>query len=92
MVVDGKTNRQSKQQTLSKEGNDMSEKLETIRRVLADYMRSEGCSCCERTDDHKEAARLLAGLLDVPMYEDGSGYDFYRFASDEEFVARMAAV
>ena len=55
----------------------------TIRQAVADYIRSEGCRCCQNVDAHKEAERILAGLLDVPMYSDGSGYDFGQFSSKE---------
>ena len=54
---------------------------ESIRRALADYMRSEGCSCCQHVEEHKEQERILAELLNVPLYEDGSGYDFNQFSS-----------
>ena len=55
---------------------------EKVRQAVADYMSSEGCSCCEgsKHDAHKAA---LAELLDVPMYTDESGYDFYQFTSKE---------
>jgi len=56
-------------------------KLAAIRTALADYMRSEGCSCCRNIPKHEDAARRLAGLLGVPMYEDASGYDFHQFCS-----------
>jgi len=49
-----------------------------IRRAIADYMYSEGCACCEGKD-HKDHAEKIAKLLDVPKYEDGSGYNFYQF-------------
>lgn len=55
-------------------------KLEKIRRAVANYMQSEGCSCCRGKDHDKHAARL-AKLLDVPEYEDGSGHDFGRYAT-----------
>lgn len=55
--------------------------LLAVRRAVADYMASEGCSCCRNEEKHEDAARRLAGLLDVPMYDDGSGYDFYQFKS-----------
>jgi len=57
-------------------------KDERIRQAVADYMRSEGCDCCRNRPAHDEATRILAGLLDVPMYDDGSGYDFNQFATD----------
>ena len=54
-----------------------------IRQAVADYIKSEGCSCCQNIEAHEEAARILAGLLDVPMYDDASGYDFYQFATPD---------
>lgn len=57
--------------------------LEKIRQAVADYMRSEGCSCCRDDDAHRKHTKILAELLDVPMYEDGSGYDFSKFQSEE---------
>ena len=59
-------------------------KLEKIRQALADYMASEGCSCCQNIDNHLEAKRVLAKLLSVPMYSDKSGYNFSRFKTEEE--------
>lgn len=53
--------------------------LYEIRRALADYIASEGCSCCRDTEAHDEAAKRLAKLLNVKKYEDGSGYDFGRY-------------
>ena len=61
----------------------MNDKIKEIRRALADYIASEGCSCCEDGDEHKEAKIRLAALLDVPLYDDKSGYDFYQFESDQ---------
>lgn len=51
-----------------------------IRRAIADYMFSEGCSCCQGRD-HKKHEERIAKLLRVPKYKDGSGYDFSRFRS-----------
>ena len=55
-----------------------------VRDALRAYVRSEGCSCCEDTSSHDEAAERLAKLLDVPAYPDGSGYDFYSFGEKRE--------
>jgi hypothetical protein len=52
-----------------------------IRTMIADYMWSEGCSCCQNIDAHKEHTERLAKLLHVPKYSDGSGYDFSKFRS-----------
>lgn len=60
----------------------MATELKDIRRALADYMQSEGCSCCQNKDKHDAAKEVLAKLLRVPKYSDGSGYDFNRFASE----------
>lgn len=58
------------------------QKLAAIRQVLADYIRYEGCSCCRNQEEQDKARAKLAGLLDVPMYDDGSGYDFNQFATN----------
>ena len=55
-----------------------------IRRAVADYMSSEGCSCCQDVDAHCEHKKHLAMLLKVPMYSDKSGYDFSRFRSKKK--------
>jgi hypothetical protein len=52
-----------------------------IRDALADYIRSEGCSCCQDTEKHQEAAKRLAELINVEPYEDGSGYNFYKYGT-----------
>lgn len=49
-----------------------------IREAVANYMASEGCSCCEDME-HEEHEEILAKLLNVPKYKDGSGYDFPKF-------------
>ena len=55
--------------------------LRIIREAVADYMRSEGCGCCRDTDAHEANEKRIAKLLDVPMYDDESGYDFSQFQS-----------
>ena len=57
--------------------------LAEIRRAAADYVRSEGCSCCQDRDAHKEASERLGKLLRVKKYSDGSGRDFYSYASKQ---------
>jgi len=49
-----------------------------IRTAVANYISSEGCSCCEDSN-HDEHQEKLAELFDVPKYEDGSGYNFSLF-------------
>lgn len=49
-----------------------------LREAVANYMWSEGCSCC-RGSDHDAHAEALAKLLSIKKYSDGSGYDFYSY-------------
>jgi len=49
-----------------------------IREAIANYMGSEGCSCCE-LNNHNKHGNKIAELLNVPKYEDDSGYDFGKF-------------
>lgn len=60
--------------------NEVQKLRREVRRLLADYMWSEGCSCCQG-DNHDKHKAALAKLLKVPRYKDGSGYDFPRFIS-----------
>lgn len=52
-----------------------------LRNAVADYIGSEGCSCCQNIDEHKQAEERVARLLNVPKYKDGSGYDFGKYKS-----------
>ena len=55
-----------------------------VRRLIADYITSEGCSCCSDVDSHKKHLKKLAKLLNVPQYHDGSGYDFGMFETKKK--------
>ena len=57
-----------------------------IRQAVADYIRSEGCSCCRDNDVHEIHEERLAKLLYVEMYDDGSGFDFYQYCSPEPSI------
>lgn len=59
-------------------------KTAEIREAVANYMRSEGCSCCRDYDAHKEHEARLAKLLNVKMYSDKSGYDFSKHCTEKE--------
>jgi len=52
--------------------------------AVADYMRSEGCSCCQDYEAHKEHTETLGKLLKVPKYKDGSGRDFSKFTTKDK--------
>ena len=60
----------------------MDKKLKEIRQALADYIQSEGCNCCRNEKPHNEALKILAKMLNVPMYDDKSGYNFNKFATN----------
>lgn len=53
--------------------------INKIRQAVADYMGSEGCTCCQNIESHKLHRDVLGKLLHVAKYEDGSGYDFNRY-------------
>lgn len=55
-----------------------------IRVLLAEYMATEGCSCCRDTDGHEKAAIALGKALGVSKYSDGSGYDFHKYRSRQD--------
>ena len=56
--------------------------LSSLRTAVADYIGSEGCSCC-RGFNHDEHEKELGKLLAVPKYDDDSGYNFSQFQSEE---------
>ena len=52
--------------------------LAGIRTAVADYMWSEGCSCCQGSQ-HDAHAATIAKMLRVRPYADGSGFNFQRY-------------
>lgn len=64
--------RQPKKPTLS---------LSAIRTAVADYMATEGCSCCRDQTGYDHQKETLGKLLKVKPYADGSGRDFSRYRS-----------
>lgn len=52
--------------------------VEKIREAVANYLHSEGCGCCQG-NNHDEHRWELGKLLNVPKYDDDSGYDFGKF-------------
>jgi len=52
-----------------------------LRTAIANYMSSEGCSCCRNNKKHDEHEEAIAKLLNVKKYDDDSGYDFSRYES-----------
>lgn len=58
-------------------------KLKKIRELVANYMGTEGCPCCEGKD-HEKNESILAEALQVEKYEDGSGYNFAKYRSNTD--------
>lgn len=54
-----------------------------MRRLLADYISTEGCGCCRDTEGHEKAAEALGKALGVKKYSDGSGYDFRKYREQD---------
>lgn len=79
-MIPGQTPRE-KYQNL-KSALEVAEKIKSdLRQAVADYMYSEGCSCCENVDAHVEHKKRLAELLEVAPYSDNSGFDFTPYRS-----------
>ena len=55
--------------------------VDRIRKVVADYMHSEGCGCCSNKEKHAKNEKRLALLLQVEPHTDGSGYNFDKYRS-----------
>lgn len=64
-----------------KRGRDLKKQLEEVRTAVADYISTEGCTCCQDYEGHKQAMNRLGEALNLPKYPDGSGYDIYQFRS-----------
>ena len=60
--------------------------LREIRQAVADYMQSEGCSCCRDYDAHKLHTERLGKLLKVSKYDDGSGRNFSKYRTKKSNV------
>jgi hypothetical protein len=57
--------------------------IKKLRSLIADYISSEGCSCC-RGENHNIHKKRIAELLKVPMYKDKSGYNFGKYESRKD--------
>lgn len=54
-----------------------------LRKALANYISSEGCSCCQDREAHEKHEKALAKLLDVEKYDDGSGHNFFKYKTND---------
>ena len=57
--------------------------LADIRQAVADYIATEGCSCCRDTDGHDKAMERLGKLIRMKKYDDNSGFDYSRYRSKQ---------
>lgn len=48
-----------------------------VRDLVAKLYCASGCSCCRDDDAWDAASKALGALLDIPKYEDRSGWDWY---------------
>ena len=51
-----------------------------LRQAVADYMQSEGCSCCRNVEAHEKHKALLAKLL-LRVRGDDDYFDFNKHAT-----------
>lgn len=51
--------------------------LDALRKAFSQYVKTEGCSCCQDVVPHSIAAAEIGELLGFEKYKDGSGYNFY---------------
>ncbi len=65
----------------TRRSSDLPEFRKQVRQAVADYMSSEGCSCCRDTEAHEQHTSRLAKLLRVQQYADSSGFDFPKYRS-----------
>lgn len=52
--------------------------IDQIRMLVAQLYCASGCDCCRDTDEWNRASSVLAVMLGIPAYDDGSGFDFYK--------------
>lgn len=48
-----------------------------IRLAFCLFWKAKGCTCCEDTESLEAHGRELAELLDIPIYDDDSGVDYW---------------
>ena len=55
-----------------------------VREAFVMFWKAQGCSCCEDTDASDKYGSRLAELLNIPLYDDGSGVDYYSVCKELE--------
>lgn len=52
-----------------------------MRQAFADYIQSEGCSCCRDSEKHTDAQLRLGKLLRMELYDDKSGVAYNKYCT-----------
>jgi len=60
-----------------------------VRELIANYMRSEGCTCCQDLEEHTDVKRRLGELLDCGKYNDEDEYNFYQYVTKKGIVTEL---
>ena len=73
-------------EALTEENNlfipDVSVSVAEVRQAFGDYVSTEGCSCCQDVEGHEKASNRPGELLNADQYDDDSGYDWYKYATE----------
>lgn len=67
----------------AKKINDKSAFIAELRTLFADYAASGGCGCCANLDKQEQAMNKISSLLQIEPYEDGSGFNIYKYQSNK---------
>ena len=62
--------------------HDVNVSVADVRKAFADYHESEGCSCCQDVEAHDKAYKRLGELLKADAYDDGSSFDWSKYATE----------
>ena len=54
-----------------------------ILELIANYMRSEGCTCCQNREEHEDVKRRLGELLDCGKYDGEDEYNFNQYTTKD---------
>lgn len=74
--------RSTREAELTKMRAERDELVGALRKAVADYKWSEGCSCCQNVKAHEKADARLAELLKPDAYEDGSGWNWSKYKTE----------
>jgi hypothetical protein len=62
---------------VNRELAELEAKLDRVRDDFCMFWKAQGCSCCEDTEASEKYGRRLAESLNIPLFDDGSGVDYY---------------